>query len=107
VASPVTHFSCYEVVQGGLKPQIPIPVVDRFGSYNPTLTQVHRICAPADKNGEDPTAPANSNHEAGYDLKNGGSPAVVASGFKVNNQFGVFTMDIRGLDRLLVPPRRS
>src|SRR5262245_34247686 len=106
VAAPVTHFSCYEVTQGGLKPKIPVMVVDRFGSYNPILTQVHRICLPADKNGEDPTAPANPNHEAAYDLT-GSSPAVIASGLKVTNQFGTFTMDVRGIDRLLVPTSKK
>src|SRR5262249_8291447 len=106
VAAPVTHFSCYEVTQGGLKPKIPVMVVDGFGSYNPILTQVHRICLPADKNGEDPTAPANPNHEAAYDLT-GSSPAVIASGLKDTNQFGTFTMDVRGIDRLLVPTSKK
>jgi hypothetical protein len=106
VASPVTHFSCYEVTHGGLKPKIPVTVVDRFGTYSPTLTEVHRICLPADKNGEDPTAPANPNHEAVYELT-GGSPAVIATGLKVTNQFGTFTMDVRGLDRLLVPTSKK
>jgi len=107
VAAPVTHFSCYEVTQGGLKPKIQLAsLVDRFGSYTPLLTQVHRICLPADKNGEDPSAPANPNHEAAYDLT-GGSPAVVQSGLKVTNQFGTFTMDIRGIDRLLVPTSKK
>jgi hypothetical protein len=103
VASPVTHFSCFQVTHGALKPKIPVTLVDRFGNYSPTLREVHRICAPADKNGEDPTAPTNPNHEASYELSGGGSPAVVAQGLKVTNQFGTFTMDVRGLDRLLVP----
>ena len=107
VASPVTHFDCFEVTQGGLKPKIPLTsLVDRFGSYTPTLTQVHRICLPADKNGEDPTAPANPNHEARYDVSSS-SPAVVAPGFKIQNQFGMFTMDVRGLDALLVPTSKK
>jgi hypothetical protein len=106
VASPVTHFDCWEVTQGGLKPKIPVTVVDRFGSYTPTLTDVHRICTPADKNGEDPSAPANPNHEAAYEVASS-SPAVVAPGFKIQNQFGMFTMDVRGLDRLLVPTSKS
>lgn len=106
VASPVTHFSCFEVTKGALKPKIPVTVVDRFGTNNPILTEVHRICAPADKNGEDPTAPANPNHEAAYELT-GASSAVVAQGLKVTNQFGTFTMDVRGLKRLLVPTSKK
>jgi hypothetical protein len=106
VASPVTHFDCYQVTQGGLKPQIPVTLVDRFGSYTPTLTNVHRLCAPADKNGEDPSAPANPNHEAGYAVASS-SPAVLASGVKATNQFGTFTMDVRGLVRLLVPTSKK
>ena len=107
VASAVTHFSCFQVTHGNLSPKIPVTLVDRFGSYSPTLTEVHRICAPADKNGEDPAAPGNPNHEASYELSNGGSPAVVAQGLQVTNQFGTFTMDVRGLDRLLVPTSKS
>jgi hypothetical protein len=107
VAAPVTHFSCYEVTQGDLKPKIQLTsLVDRYGSYTPMLTEVHRICAPADKNGEDPSAPANPNHEAAYELT-GGSPAVVKSGQKVTNQFGTFTMDVRGIDRLFVPTAKK
>jgi hypothetical protein len=95
------------VTHGALNPKIPVTLVDRFGNYSPTLTEVHRICAPADKNGDDPTAPTNPNHEASYDLSGGGSSAVVAQGLKVTNQFGTFTMDVRGLDRLLVPTSKK
>jgi hypothetical protein len=95
------------VTHGALNPKIPVTLVDRFGNYSPTLTEVHRICAPADKNGDDRTAPTNPNHEASYDLSGGGSSAVVAQGLKVTNQFGTFTMDVRGLDRLLVPTSKK
>src|SRR5262249_30894441 len=106
VASPVTHFDCYEVTQGGLKPKIPVTVADRFGSYTPTLTEVHRLCAPADKNGEDPSAPANPNHETAYEVANS-SPAGVGVGLEVQTGVGIFEGGGRGRGRPGGPTRKT
>jgi hypothetical protein len=106
VASPLGHFACYEIVRGGLKVKTPVSLVDRFGSYAPILTEAHRLCAPANKDDTDPLAPANPLHLVGYDFNSVGNP-VLATGVQVNNQFGAFTMTVKGIDRLLVPSTKS
>jgi len=100
------HFDCYQVTGGGVKPTIPVTIVDRYGTYKPKLVSVKRICAPANKNGEDTTAPTNPNHEAGY-FPSTTSSVTLATGVTVTNQFGTFTMDVRGFDRLLVPTAKT
>jgi len=108
VESPVTHFSCYQVTHGALKPKITLTsLADRFGAYGaPTLVQVHRLCAPANKDDGDPTAPTNPNHLAGYEFQSTAN-SLLAAGVSVTNQFGNFTVDVRGLDKLLVPTSKS
>jgi hypothetical protein len=94
------------VTGGALKPKIPVTIVDRYGTYTPTLVDMHRICTPADKNGEDPTAPTNPNHEAAY-FPSTTSSVTLATGVTVTNQFGTFKMDVRGFNRLLVPTAKK
>ncbi len=101
--SPLPHFQCYEV-----KPErfsvAPLSVVDRFGTTTPDLRFPHRLCAPADKKGEDPTAPANPQHLAGYGVR---ARAPRQKGLVVTNQFGTLTLDTSRPDYLMVPTAKG
>src|SRR5262245_54563861 len=105
VASPVGHFSCYQIVSGGLKTKIPVNLVDRFGTYNPTLVEAHRLCAPANKDDTDPLAPANPIHLVGYEFQNVVNPILGTA--TAATQFGTYTMTVKGVERLLVPSTKS
>lgn len=56
------HFSCYEVPRGNMPDVTGLSLIDRFGSTTASAIEVKRICAPTDKNNEDPTAVAAPAH---------------------------------------------
>lgn len=97
------HFQCYEVKPGQFSTPAPT-VVDRFGTVVPTLRYPHRLCAPADKRGEDPTAPADPQHLVGYVAK---AKTPKRLGLTVTNQFGTITLDAIRPDLLMVPTAKS
>src|SRR5262249_22578353 len=49
--TPGDHFQCYEIKPGALPPTT-VTAQDQFGTQSLTLRFPHRLCAPADKNGE-------------------------------------------------------
>jgi hypothetical protein len=105
---PPLHFDCYEIRGGGL-PQ-PKPVVtlhDVFGTYAATLREADRLCAPTNKNGEDPTAPMRPEHLTGYEFVNVAPNLPEPSGVQVATQFGNYTVDVRNPFKLLVPTAKS
>jgi hypothetical protein len=59
--NPTSHFQCYLVGRSGGSPRFErlrdVPVADQFGSHVVDLIRPRYLCVPADKNGEDPTAP--------------------------------------------------
>src|SRR5262245_38061959 len=63
---PLDHFQCYEV-KPAFFASTSVTVQDQFGTMTETVRQPHRICNPANKNGEgiiDPT-----DHLVGYQTK--------------------------------------
>ena len=65
-ATVLDHFQCYEVKPAFFS-RLTVTVQDQFGTLTETLRYPHRLCAPANKNGEgiqDPT-----DHLAGYTTK--------------------------------------
>jgi len=88
----------------------PKPVVtlqDVFGVYTATLDRGHRLCAPTNKNGEDPIAPQRPEHLTGYDFVNVVPNLPGPNDVQVDNQFGTYTVDVRTPVRLLVPTAKS
>jgi cysteine-rich repeat protein len=85
--------------------------VDQFATYPPTEIVVkghrHTLCAPVDKNGEDPTAPADPEHLHGYGVRMIVTPP---GDLRITNQFGTTwltpTSKFRP-DRILVPASKS
>jgi uncharacterized repeat protein (TIGR01451 family) len=106
-AAALNHFQCYET-----HPRPParrangIALVDAFGSSTGALRAPKRICNPADKNGEDPTAPGDPEHLVGYRLEQSPRFTEVADQV-VTNQFGAVVVDLVRPDYLLVPSAKS
>ena len=55
ILADVDHFQCYRARTTGFSP-VPITLSDRFGNRSATVRSAIDLCAPADKNGEDPDA---------------------------------------------------
>src|SRR5262249_22674681 len=105
---PPFHFDCYQMRGANLpSPKPVVTLQDVFGSYGATLAQGHRLCAPTNKNGEDPTAPLQPEHLTGYDFANVAPNIPEPSGVQVATQFGTYTVNIGNPVRLLVPTAKS
>lgn len=98
------HFQCYEVKPAAFV-NPPVSLEDRFTSVGAAVMRFpHRLCAPADKNGEDPFAPTRPDHLEGYDIR---GPVVRLRKQKTVDQFGSLFLDVVSLDRLFVPTAKS
>jgi hypothetical protein len=67
IPGDLNHFLCYELHGRRLNEQVSL--VDAFDSTSVVARHAKRLCAPADKNGEDPTAPTDLDHLTGYTLR--------------------------------------
>jgi hypothetical protein len=80
---------------------------DQFGPSTVTLKRNKRICAPADKNGEDPTAATDEGHLVSYTLKQTAPKHDKIKGIVVTNQFGTLVVTLGKADRALIPTAKS
>ena len=109
VATPTAdprHYQCYEVHHGPFQAIEGLSLEDELG---PSLVKVKtpkRICNPADKNQEDPTAPDDPDHLAGYPIKKL-TPFLKLRQRSVTTQFGTITLDVVKPDYLMVPSAKS
>lgn len=99
------HFQCYEIHRPAFD-RAGVSLVDALGASTVTIKRAKRICAPADKNGEDPTAPGDSEHFTYYTIKQT-TRFTKVKGATVANQFGTYTMALTKPDRMLVPTAKS
>jgi hypothetical protein len=116
VLAHLGHFQCYRAhptvgvgagTAGSLIPEsLPVTLEDQFGVYSGTAHRPVDLCAPADKNGEDPEAPDSGDFLSSYKLSVPG-PVEQVSGVKAENQFGSITLDLLQPDTLLVPSAAS
>jgi hypothetical protein len=104
------HFKCYRVRRSKGSAQFkeigPVKVADQFGIWTVSLKTPVKLCAPADKNGEDPTAPSHPNHLLCYKVRNVSPPFGEVPVF-VNNQFGQQALVATRPTELCVPSRAS
>jgi hypothetical protein len=100
------HYQCYETHRGPLNIE-GVSLDDQFGPSTVTIKKAKRICAPADKNGEDPTAVLAPDHFTAYTLKQTAPKFERIRGVTVTNQFGSLVMDVVKPDRLLVPTAKD
>ena len=105
LAAPLQHYDCYQTPRGGI-PLQPVTLVDRFGTMTATLTDIHRLCAPADKNGENPGAENDPLHYTAFTIKQA-SGFTPVKGVTIRNQFGTYTGDVAFPLALLVPASKG
>jgi hypothetical protein len=67
---------------------------------------VRRLCNPADKNNEDPTAPSDPDHLTGYRIKQT-TPFTKVRDLSITNQFGPQVIDLNKPNYLLVPSAKD
>ena len=102
--TPPDHFACYEILPTKFTPVPNVSLVDQFGSSVTTVNRPKYLCAPADKKGEDPSAPSHPDHLTAYLLH--GKP-VKKLNQTVSNQFGTIVLDVTKPSQLLVPTAKS
>lgn len=81
-----------------------VSLTDQFGNATVPVQRPERLCAPADKNGEDPTAPADPAHLVGYMIRH---PFLKVLRQRIVNQFGETFVDVTQPDGLMVPTAKS
>src|SRR5262249_33484157 len=85
---PVDHFQCYKVKRSKGAPKFAkrtVSIVNQFETVTLTVVKPVRLCAPASKNNEDPTAPSHPEHLLCYKTK--GTP-FGQQAHTIDNQFG-------------------
>jgi hypothetical protein len=108
-AQTARHFTCYRARPTGGSPPFTArnaSVVDQFRSSTVEVRRPQLLCAPTDKNGEDPGAPGAIDHLEDYKI----TPAVrfmpVARQTFVD-QFGTHVLDVRKPLALQVPSTKA
>jgi hypothetical protein len=102
----LTHFQCYETHRPPLN-LTGVSLVDEFGASTVDVIRSKRLCAPADKNDEDPTAPTATDHLTAYTIQQQTPRFLPHRDLQVVNQLGTFVLDVVRPDRLLVPTAKS
>lgn len=115
---PLDHFLCYEIH----RPSINVAGVTTLDQFFPdpggmvTVRQAKRLCAPVNKNGEDPTAPSHPGHETFYTIRQTAPkfqlikdvPVLVANTFGSQPPtMPLLTVDLVRAERMLVPTSKS
>jgi hypothetical protein len=113
---PLDHFTCYTVrpflnlKQGSVVVPFPpgVNLVDQFGSSSVAVRKPKFLCAPTDKNNENPGAELHPEHLKGYPIRNRVS-RVFPTNIKVVDQFnpGGLFVDAKKQSHLLVPTVKS
>jgi hypothetical protein len=98
------HFQCYEIKPKAFATVTGVSVQDQFGQHTESVRLAHRLCAPANKNGEDPTAPTHPDHLQGHIVS---GPNVKVANLTVTNQFGDIKLDTVKPDVLLAPTLKT
>jgi hypothetical protein len=104
---PIRHYQCYEM------PREPFPVVtgvsavDHFGASTLEVVRPKRLCNPANKNGEDPTAVNDQNHLTGYIIKQTTPRFHSVANVQITTQFGAIVATLTKPDYLFVPTAKD
>jgi len=104
---PLDHFQCYHVKRSRGGPKFvkqTVSISNQIETTTVTLLEPHRLCAPADKNDEDPSAPSHPNHLLCYRTSGGRFGEETHS---ITSQFG--TRDVLLIQRqdLCVPALKN
>ena len=103
------HFECYKVGVTAGTPKFTkledVVLEDQFGTLTVDVLKPFLLCNPANKNGEDPTAPTNPEHLLCYKARTSlGTPRFDKQvGLYTANQFGDEQLDAVRLQELCLP----
>ena len=100
------HFQCYESHRPPLNRKN-VSVDDQFGASTVVVKRAKRLCAPANKNDEDPDAVDAEGHLTAYTIKQTSPHFDGVPDITVVNQFGTTAVDLYRPERLLVPTSKS
>lgn len=96
----VRHYACYRARVTAFAPP-PVPVVgDQFRTVPYALKKVTKLCAPVDKAGEDPGAPADPGHLVCYKVRGPKFPRTAVS---TDNQIRAERLQVTRPAELCVP----
>jgi hypothetical protein len=98
------RYQCYEIHRPVFNLE-GVSVVDAIGASTVTIKRAKRICAPADVDGQDPTAFLDPGHLTYYTIRQT-SPFAPAKA-TVTNELGTASVTVLKADRLLVPTAKS
>jgi hypothetical protein len=104
---PLDHFQCYKVgkSKGAAKfVRRSVTVANQFESTTVELLKPARLCAPANKNNEDPTAPSHPEHLLCYKTK---GSKLGQQTHTITNQFGTRSALIIRRQELCVPALKN
>src|SRR6185369_3127769 len=104
---PLRHFQCYEMPREPFTQITGVSALDQFGPSTLTIIRPKRLCNPASKNGEDPTAVQDINHLTGYIIKQTTPHFVPIPNVQITNQFGTVVATLRKPDVLMLPTAKS
>jgi len=102
----LNHFQCYEIKRRGPgQTASGVTVQDQFGTTGPlTLIKPNRICAPTNKQNEDPGSQNDPAHLKAWQDKHNRPKSL---NHEVVNQFGTLRLDVTRPQFLLVPAAKS
>jgi len=103
----LNHFQCYDVRRPSAPSVTGVSLVDEFGAGTVEVRDMKRLCAPVNKNGEDPNAPSAVDHLVGYQIRRDGPRFEGVRDTTVIDQFGTLVLDVRRPGQLLVPAAKS
>jgi len=106
----VDHFQCYKAKRSRGTPKFVkisgVTGADQFGSYTVDLIKPRYLCAPANKSGEDPTAPSHPEHLLCYKTRNSGVKFTPRNAF-ATDQFGSQQLELLRRVELCVPSLKN
>jgi len=101
------RFQCY-AVDRELTPAIPnVQTADVLSTGTGELRRPTRLCAPADVEGADPTAPADPRHLLGYELRDRAPRFLKVKHVGVTDQFGTIDVNVIRPVLVMTPTRKS
>jgi hypothetical protein len=105
----VDHFQCYKVslAQGSATTIPGVTIQDQFGTLTVDVKRPRRLCAPVNKNGEEPGAESHAGYLMCYQIKQTSVPSfTTVSPLFVTNQLGSLSVDAKKPAELCVPATR-
>jgi len=112
------HFECYKAAVAKTIPPQPkftpipgVPIQDQFGTFTYDLKKVKRICAPVNKNNEDPSAVSDPGHlvclQAAYTKTPTPQPKFVGPVVAIRDQFGPRVLQVKKVKEICLPASKS